>query len=121
VNPKEAHDLIRAACLRRPELRFKHWPKNAEELKQYVPEDYMGYCYIASHAFSQFTGAEIWATEDRKHFWNVIDGEVWDLTKEQFRGRYVPYEQGHRVPRKNINKLPARVKELINECDRSRG
>lgn len=117
MNPKEAHDLIRAACLRRPELRWKHWPRDAEVWAAVnLGNPYTGHCYIASHAFSQLTGAEVWATNDKRHFWNVIDGEVWDLTKEQFGDIELPYHEGCRVPRKNINKLPARVKELLDEC-----
>lgn len=103
--------------MRRPELAYRGWPKNATRLAQIKMRPYQGCCYIASHAFSQLTGAEVWATDDGMHYWNKIDGEIWDLTKEQFNYEFI-YD-GHRVPRKNKNNLPVRVKELLNECGRS--
>ena len=117
MNPIEAYNLIRAACLRRPELKWKKPPSKEiiERLQESMAEDYIGFCYIASHAFSQLTGAEVWATKEPMHYWNVLEDQIWDLTKEQFTYDY-PYEDGYRVPRKNKNKLPARVKELLNEC-----
>jgi len=124
MNPQEAHDLIRAACLRRPELAYSGTKRLLDIEKKRVAmretwkkHPYKGMCYVASHVFSYLTGAEIWATDDGMHYWNILDGKVWDLTKEQFDYEF-DYSNAinvyaHRVPRKN--KLTARAKELYNE------
>lgn len=112
MKPQEAHDLIRAACLRRPELCFHDsYVEIAKERGLSIP-NYRGFCYIASHVFAILTGAEVWASESGDHYWNRLDGKIWDLTKEQFDFEY-QYEYGHRVPKK----LTKRAKELYNECN----
>jgi hypothetical protein len=107
MRPQEAHDLIREACLRRPELSY--WRPDERQLV--MAHNYRGFCYIASQVFAYLTGAEVWAVDTGEHYWNVLDGEIWDLTKEQFNFKY--NYNGYKVPRKN--KLTARAKELLEE------
>lgn len=115
IEPKQAHDKIREACLRRPELRWRNPPKkNDKELFSIVPyENYRGFCYIATYAFCYLVKEAKPYTIDRKHFWAQINDEIWDLTKEQFDYSY-NYENGKRLRRPS--KLQRRVKELVKEA-----
>ena len=119
--PQEAHDIIREACLNRPDLMFKdkNWKKfkhnNLTKLRktmEKIVEPFQGYCYVATYAFCHLIPEARPYTIDRKHFWAQIGDEVWDLTKEQFKFEY-PYHKGRKLPRKS--KPTERVKELLKE------
>lgn len=111
MNPNKASELIRAACLRRPELRFKTWPRVPECAESIELASFQGFCYIATMAFcAKVNKAKPWCDPGRTHFWAEIDGEIWDLTKEQFDYHY-PYAQGVKTKYSNTR----RVKELLKE------
>ena len=113
MTPDYAHDLIREACTKRPELRF-HRNISKEDAQEIQLKPYQGFCYIASKVFSHLIPeAELWTTDNRMHYWNVIDGVVWDLTKEQFDYDFI-YD-GHKVPRKPLSE---RAAELLLEVER---
>lgn len=116
MKPIEAHDAIRKICWRRPELKYKKWPEVNEAEKKYKFTTLLGYCYVASHAFSYLIPeAEVYTDEFKRHYWNVIDGEVWDLTKDQFGEKEFDYSIGRKVPKKS--KPTLRVQEILNELE----
>ena len=56
MKPELARDLIRAACLRRPELKYKGWPHVSEstlEREKTNQNPFRGFCYVATHAFCE--------------------------------------------------------------------
>lgn len=119
MNPQLAHDLIRKACNRREDLRWKDqamWERVKDFQIKFAP--YQGYCYIASHTFSFLTAAEVWSTQSGSHYWNVLNGEVWDLTKEQFNYDF-PYNIGGVKRRRMILNRTKRVQELLNDIERN--
>lgn len=118
MNPKLAHDLIREACNRREDLRWKD-QKTWERCKVFEIkfEPYQGYCYIASQAFTFLVpNSEIWSTDSGAHYWNILDGEIWDLTKEQFNYDFL-YDIDAKKRRKRYTKL---VEELIKDIERNK-
>jgi len=116
MSPEEAKHLIRQACFRRPDLRYRDWPDTPESIPDQPLPNLMGFCYVASHAFCQLIPeAEVWTIFGGSHYWNVIDGEIWDLTACQFNYNFQKYGEGYKVPRKN--KPSKRVKELLEEIN----
>lgn len=122
MSPSEAHDLIREACMRRPELRQKDCFYEKNKGKNYYSDKFhkqlgfKGYCYVASHAFYVLVPeAKIYRSLDREHFFNKIEDEVWDLTKEQFEAP-LDYSQSICVPRKS--NPTKRVQELLVEVNK---
>src|SRR5574342_509962 len=114
--PIEAYNSIREVLLRRTDLRFKDWKtvENLNALDDYFDNNpYMGFCYVASHAFTFLVPeATLHRHKHKFHYWNEIDGEILDLTKEQFKYEF-PYSEGKRVPRKS--KPTERVQEILKE------
>jgi hypothetical protein len=122
TNYKEVHDKIREACLRRPDLAQKdsYWKpeqrgQTAEELGLTGLKPYQGHCYVASFAFAALVPeATIHTNSDKGHYWNEVNGEIVDLTKEQFPKGF-DYSDSRKVRRKF--RPTKRVKELLEEVD----
>lgn len=114
MKPIEAYYLIRKACLRRPELKFKNFPDNLIDDPIIFPDNpYLGFCYISTLVFCDLIPQAVhYRSEVGSHHWAEIQGKVWDLTAEQFKNIF-PYNIGVKVPRKN--NLTVRAKELRRE------
>lgn len=120
MKSQTAYKVIREVCLRRPDLAFKDESWNSflqydERVKNIKRLPYQGHCYVASHAFSMLVPeATIHTNNAGGHYWNEIDGEIWDLTAEQFPSGY-DYSNSRKVPRK---KNPTkRIRALLEEID----
>lgn len=117
MKPIEAYCLIREACSRRPELKYRDWQNPR---MQYVPEDqlglrpYTGYCYVATQVFCyMIPEAKPYCFPGRGHFYAMIDDKIWDLTAEQFPS-IRDYSIG--IPTKFKTPLCERAEELYDEC-----
>ena len=112
IPPADASQRIQDACRRRPDLKFKTWPRKVPKPAPEHPT-LLGYCYVATQAFCAVVPEAVPYCDDyRSHFWAVLDGKVWDLTDDQFTYRF-PYEKGR--PTK-FPTLTARTKALLVEA-----
>lgn len=116
------HDKIREACLRRPDLAQKdsYWkPDQAGQTKEELGlvglKPYQGHCYVASFAFSHLVKeATIHTNTEKTHYWNEVNGQIIDLTREQFDKGF-DYSDSRKVRRKF--RPTKRVKALLEELD----
>lgn len=116
------HDKIREACLRRPDLALKdsYWSpdqvgQSKEQLGLVGLRPYQGYCYVASFVFATLVPeATIHTNTDKSHYWNEVDGQIVDLTKEQFPDGF-DYSDSRKVRRKF--KPTKRAKALLEEVN----
>ena len=110
MKPINAYYLIREACLRRPELKFRNPIPGEPDIFPHNP--FLGFCYVASFAFQQLVPeAEVWSFGDKTHYFNKIEDKVWDLTAEQFH-EIMPYNEARRVRAK---KGPTKRVQLLLE------
>lgn len=110
MTPQEANRKIRAAIRRRPDLRWSN-PEYAKRFSGCFDNHYRGFCYIATQAFCQLVEEAVPYSNRRDHFWAVVDGKIWDPTKDQFDEKY-PYERGKRTRFRRVTK---RAQALLAE------
>lgn len=115
MTPEAVAKKIQNACIRRPELVYKQWPKMIEGGLPGLHE-FQGFCYIATEAFCHVMNraginAQPFCDWGRTHFWACINDTVWDLTADQFDYEY-PYHDGRSTRFKLLSK---RASELLTE------
>lgn len=117
MKPRQAYYAIRAAIVRRQDLRYKGAVPATHD--DFPGGPYASFCYIATKAFIHFVPeAEAWCNENGSHYWNVLDGAIIDLTAEQFPAEMLPaiYAEGRRT-RFKLD-LCKRSHELVIETER---
>lgn len=122
MTPENAAGLLRAAIVRRPDLRFRE--RVSQRFRERVshpdvtfPSPYTGFCYIATEAFCALVPEAVpYASETRTHFWSMVGDEVWDLTIDQFPDGYD--HSGGRPTRFKLayGMLSWRARELVAEA-----
>ena len=116
MDEKRAYDLIREACFRRPDLRFRQYDPEDPEIVAFAHllmdrDGLQGYCYIATEVFCALTGATPWCGQDRMHFWARKDDTIWDPTEDQFAEPY-DYSKGRPT---RFKKFSERAQQLLAE------
>lgn len=110
--------MIRAAILRRPDLRYRQ-RKLPVPIIDLDVNPYLGFCYIATKAFCEMVPeARPWCSDNGSHYWAMIGDEMWDLTAEQFDGadRLASiYRSGRKT---KFNHVCRRTRELLAEAER---
>lgn len=112
----EAYEQIRAACYRRPDLRFSNWEPGMahHELAPMLGIGFnglVGYCFIATEVFCALTGATPWCAHEGMHFWAQVGDTVWDPTEDQFSKPF-SYENGRPT---QLDRMSPRARALLDE------
>ncbi len=115
MTPQEASKKIRAAILRRPELRYNQWPDVTAEQVSAKLHPYLGHCNIATQVFCHVIPEAVPYCCGRHHFWAKIDEKIWDLTKDQFEHGY-DYTPGYKTRFEGLcNRAQALYEEAFGE------
>jgi hypothetical protein len=117
MKSRQAYFAIRAAILRRQDLRYRGAAPPGPDFFEGNP--YRGFCYIATKAFCELVdNARPWCDDSGMHYWAMIGDERWDLTAEQFDSpEYLEaiYSRGRATKYKGVCK---RTAELLAETAR---
>lgn len=114
MTAKEACISIREAILLRQDLRWRDGVNRG-----WVGNPYLGFCYIATEVLCHLIPeAKPYCSLDRRHFWAMIDGEVFDPTWDQFESTYTYQGRKTRFPSK-MTKRSCELLEVVESLTRS--